>query len=130
MKVLVTGATGFVGSRVVDLLLDGDQHEVIGLARNQERAKLLTAKGAEALVADLRSVDIIAEAAAKADAVVRNLDHLMLQGPKSKVLCVLPWHHAAPIYTRSSNFHSVYSTSIRLLGLSSIQVVCHARTII
>lgn len=116
MKILVTGATGFVGSRVVDLLLDGDQHEVIGLARNQERAELLTAKGAEALVADLRSVDVIAEAAAEADAVVRNLENLMLQVPISKVFCLLFWYRAAPIYTRSSNFHSVYSISIRLLG--------------
>lgn len=68
---LVTGATGFIGSQVVDLLLSQGQHEVTGLARNEERAKLLAAKGVKPLVADLRSADVVAGVAAQADAVVR-----------------------------------------------------------
>lgn len=67
---LVTGATGFIGSQVVDLLLSQGQHEVTGLARNEERAKLLAAKGVKPLVADLRSADVVAGVAAQADAVV------------------------------------------------------------
>jgi uncharacterized protein YbjT (DUF2867 family) len=49
MKVLVTGATGYVGSRVVDQLL-AEGHKVVGLCRNEERAKLLHSKGVEALI--------------------------------------------------------------------------------
>ncbi|APR80922.1 UDP-glucose 4-epimerase [Minicystis rosea] len=69
MRVFVTGATGWVGSVVVDELLGGG-HEVLGLSRSEEKAAGLAAKGAEVLRGTLDDLDRLAEAAASADAVI------------------------------------------------------------
>jgi nucleoside-diphosphate-sugar epimerase len=55
MKVLISGATGYIGSRVATKLLDrGDK--VIGLVRNTDRAAHLP-KGSEPLIGTLQSSD-------------------------------------------------------------------------
>lgn len=68
MRVFVTGATGFVGSRVVDDLL-AHGHQVLGLARSDEGAAALEAKGAEVLRGDLTDPDALARAARGCDGV-------------------------------------------------------------
>lgn len=69
MRVFVTGATGWVGSVVVDELL-GAGHQVLGLSRSEEKAAGLAAKGAEVLRGTLDDLDLLAEAAGNADAVI------------------------------------------------------------
>jgi nucleoside-diphosphate-sugar epimerase len=56
MTTLVTGATGRIGSRFVPRLLDHGE-EVLVLARDAERARLLGERGARVLVGDLREDD-------------------------------------------------------------------------
>jgi 2-alkyl-3-oxoalkanoate reductase len=51
MKVFVAGATGAAGKRLVPQLIDAG-HSVVGTTRNPEKASLLQAMGAEAVVAD------------------------------------------------------------------------------
>lgn len=61
MKVMVTGATGFVGGRLVRQLLDrGDQ--VTALVRSPDRARHFAERGARLVSGDLADVAAIADA--------------------------------------------------------------------
>lgn len=69
MHVFVTGATGWVGSAVVQELINAG-HPVTGLVRSDEKAATLAATGARALRATLDDLDVLRQAAGAADAVI------------------------------------------------------------
>jgi nucleoside-diphosphate-sugar epimerase len=69
MRVLVTGASGHIGSAVVPELIQAG-HEVTGLARSDAAAAAVKALGAEVRRGDLGDPAGLREAAAEADAVV------------------------------------------------------------
>ncbi|WP_299813464.1 SDR family oxidoreductase [Tardiphaga sp.] len=69
MHVFVTGATGWVGSAVVDELI-GAGHRVTGLSRSDGKAAALAAAGAAVLRGTLDDLDLLRNAATTADAVI------------------------------------------------------------
>lgn len=69
MRVLVTGATGYIGSAVADAL-EARGIGVVGLARSEEAASTLEGRGLGVVRGDLHDPDSFADAARDADAVV------------------------------------------------------------
>jgi nucleoside-diphosphate-sugar epimerase len=69
MRVFVTGATGWIGSVVVQELLTAG-HKVVGLARSDSSAARVTAAGAEVYLGSLEDTDGLRAAAAEADGVI------------------------------------------------------------
>jgi nucleoside-diphosphate-sugar epimerase len=69
MKVFITGATGYIGYAVA-LELARNAHEVFGLARTQEKARLLAAAEVLPVMGDMHTPESYREAAREAEVLI------------------------------------------------------------
>ena len=84
MQVFLTGATGYIGSAVLDAMIKGG-HRVTALARDPEKAERLLAKGATPIIGELGMPKTYVAAVKAADAVVHTAMESSPRGiPKEK----------------------------------------------
>ncbi|MDN4615226.1 NAD-dependent epimerase/dehydratase family protein [Leifsonia sp. F6_8S_P_1B] len=69
MSILLTGATGFIGTSVLPRLIE-EGHRVTALVRDAEKAAIVEAAGAVALIGDATDADLVARAALDSDGVI------------------------------------------------------------
>jgi nucleoside-diphosphate-sugar epimerase len=69
MQIFLTGATGHIGSAVLDAMIKGG-HQVTAIARDPEKAEGLRARGATPIIGELGLPKTYLDAVGKADAVI------------------------------------------------------------
>lgn len=105
MRYLVTGATGFIGSRLVHrLLVDG--HEVVALARRPDAAQTLLEKGAIICPGDVTDVESLRRPMADCDGVFH----------------VAGWYHIGARDTRAAQAVNVDGTRNVLEAMRSLNI--------
>src|SRR6186713_3135777 len=82
-KILLAGATGVVGRRLVPLLVGGG-YNVFGMTRSQAKAASIMAAGAEPIVHQLTELALVNDAATRDEALARNA-RLRIEGTRNLV---------------------------------------------
>ena len=75
MLIFLTGATGYVGSSVIEAFLRGG-HDVTALVRDPEKAEFISSRGVHAVIGDLEKPSSYAAAAERSEVIV----HTALDG--------------------------------------------------
>ena len=119
MRIFLTGATGYVGSTVLDALLRGS-HDVTALVRDPEKAERVSLRGVQPIVGDLSGPAAYAQAAETCDAIIHTAYEPSKRGPHVDrqaidVLLGAAIRHAA----KGHHVSFVYTSGIWVLGNTS-----------
>ncbi len=80
MRILLTGATGYVGLAVLEGLVRAG-HEVTGLARNAEKARVVSTRGGHPLIGDLSDPESYRDATLLQDGIIHAGFESSARGP-------------------------------------------------
>ena len=119
MRIFLTGATGYIGSAVLDALLRGG-HDVTALIRDPEKANLISQRGVQPVLGDLSKPPSFAAAAETCDAIVHTASDSSRGGPEVDRQAVETLLGAA--IRRSARGHPVavvYTSGLWVLGNTS-----------
>jgi nucleoside-diphosphate-sugar epimerase len=112
MRILLTGATGYIGSAVCDVLVRAG-HEVTALVRNPAKARRLTTQGVQLLAADLGDPETYRERIGGFDGYI----HTALEpGARTADVDRRTIETMRDIAWRSSRAVLIYTSSIWILG--------------
>ena len=113
MQVFLTGATGYIGSAVLDAMIKGG-HRVTALARDPEKAERLLAKGATPIIGELGLPKTYIAAVQAAEAVVHTAMESSPRGiPKEKEALQRTLAAASGNLTRAAELFGVPRTTYR-----------------
>jgi nucleoside-diphosphate-sugar epimerase len=116
MRVFLTGATGYIGSAVLEAVLRGG-HQVTALVRDPARAERLSARGTECVLGELASPKSYAAAADAADALVHTAFEHSKRGQEVDRLAIQALIDAASRRSRRKlSTAVVYTSGIWILG--------------
>jgi nucleoside-diphosphate-sugar epimerase len=116
MRIFLTGATGYIGSAVLDALLRAG-HDVTALVRDPEKAERVSRRGVEPIVGDLSKPASYSPAAIAADAIVHTAFESSKNGSKVDRLALDTLLAAAERRAATGNPASlVYTSGIWVLG--------------
>jgi nucleoside-diphosphate-sugar epimerase len=116
MHTFLTGATGYVGSPVLEALLRAG-HEVTSLVREPAKAEYLTRRGVHAVVGDLANPSSYAVAAERADVIVHTaLDPSIRRDQIDRVAIETLLAVAASRAASGQSAALVYTSAIWVLG--------------
>jgi len=121
-KIAVTGATGFLGRYIVDVLLKRGAH-VIGVVRNPGRVPALAQQGVELRKADLAQRDRLTAGFAGADALVSNAALFSVNKMFALGNGVWEEHHRTNIEGTRNVFEAAVAAGVRrIVHVSSVAV--------
>ena len=116
MRIFLTGATGYVGSAVLDALVRGG-HEVTALVRSRERARALLARGVQSVLGELAGPERYTGMAEDCDVIVHTAFEHSKQGADvdrqaTEALLLAAGRRAA----RGNPVSVVYTSGVWVLG--------------
>ena len=115
MRIFLTGATGYIGSAVVDALLRAN-HQITALVRTPQAVDALSARGVTAVLGDIRTVKTYRAAAEGHDAYIHTAADSGAKREEVDRKAIDTLLSAASARARTSPASFVYTSGIWVLG--------------